>query len=474
MKTTRFCVAAGMFLTVLAFSSGWGIGAVINFSTPVTMSGDTDVLNAGASVFAYDVTGNAETINGISFAGFGSGVTVSNLGGDYGGFLIGNGAPASNLSTAYQNVLTGGYYNNGGAATLTLNGLASGVQYAVQVGVDDSRGCCDTRTETVSSGGNTVTLAYNSIQASGGLGQYTIGTFTADTATQVITLTSNASTQLNGLQLQILPFTSSVGFWNGTNGSTWDTNTTANFSVNAANSPFATGTFSHATSAVQTAYFGDYYYDSNSSGGTVAVTQNNVTVAAGGVSTGIVYFQNSAVNYTLTSADSVGITGSTAVGLIGQGAVNFNGPNTYMGPTTISAGVLVLGNSAAVQNSTVSVNVTNGLQFAAGLGTASLGGLAGTANFVLSDQAGGPVAPVVGSNNANTTYNGALSGNGSLTMAGTGTLSLGGNLTYTGSTIINSGNININGAVINQPTVVNSGGTLTLNTGGPFNGVNSA
>ena len=46
-----------MFLTVLAFSSGWGISGVINFSTPVTVSGDTDVMNAGASVFAYDVTG---------------------------------------------------------------------------------------------------------------------------------------------------------------------------------------------------------------------------------------------------------------------------------------------------------------------------------------------------------------------------------------------------------------------------------
>ena len=60
----------------------------------------------------------------------------------------------------------------------------------------------------------------------------------------------------------------------------------------------------------------------------------------------------------------------------------------------------------------------------AGLGMAALGGLAGSGNFVLNDQAStpAPVAIVVGSNNANTTYSGAMSGGGSLTVVGTGTL----------------------------------------------------
>ena len=63
--------------------------------------------------------------------------------------------------------------------------------------------------ETVTSGGgNTVTLSYSNAAANtaGGIGQFSIGTFTADAATQVITLTGNTggSTQINALQLRDL------------------------------------------------------------------------------------------------------------------------------------------------------------------------------------------------------------------------------------------------------------------------------
>ena len=51
---------------------------------------------------------------------------------------------------------------------------------------------------------------------------------------------------------------------------------------------------------------------------------------------------------------------------------NTNG-NLYSGPTTINAGVLALGNSGSVQNSTVTVNAANGLGFVPGTGRSTSG-----------------------------------------------------------------------------------------------------
>ena len=54
---------------------------------------------------------------------------------------------------------------------MRLNNLTPGHQYQVQLWVDDSRQLNQTRTETVTSGGNTVTLSYPGNPV-GGLGQY--------------------------------------------------------------------------------------------------------------------------------------------------------------------------------------------------------------------------------------------------------------------------------------------------------------
>jgi hypothetical protein len=87
-----------------------------------------------------------------------------------------------------------------------LNSLVVGHQYQIQVWVNDSRsGGTTNRTETlIGALGSTVTLAYNSTYAQGGVGQYTIGTFTATTTNQIFTMNGSASTQLNALQVRDL------------------------------------------------------------------------------------------------------------------------------------------------------------------------------------------------------------------------------------------------------------------------------
>jgi hypothetical protein len=180
----------------------------ITWNTPMTITGNADISTNGIVVFAYDWNSSPQSVNGVNFTAPGSGVSLSSgFGGhNYTRFVVGTAAPATALVTAYQNILTGGQYTtNGTAETLTLNGLTSGHQYRVQIWVDDSRNLGGgLRSETVTSpGGNTVTLSYPA-NALGTLGQYAIGTFTATATNQVITLTGNASTQINALQLRDL------------------------------------------------------------------------------------------------------------------------------------------------------------------------------------------------------------------------------------------------------------------------------
>ena len=63
-----------------------------------------------------------------------------------------------------------------------------------------------------------------------------------------------------------------------------------------------------------------------------------------------------------------------------------------------------INNANGLQNSTVAVNVNNGLVFGPSVGTFTLGGLAGSGNLALTDTLSAPVALNFGGNNANATY----------------------------------------------------------------------
>ena len=192
------------------------LAANIFWNTPVTIGGDADVSTSGGLLYAYDDANVPATVNGVTFA---AGNSPSSLGGNVTisgyywysttAFGSGAGAPWTNFSSAYQSVLQGGVYANSNVTmTVTLNNLAVGHAYQVQIWVNDTRVGASNRTETVtSSGGNTVTLDYNNTGTNGGVGQYTIGTFTSDATTQAFTLTgaqpaAGNSAQLNAIQVR--------------------------------------------------------------------------------------------------------------------------------------------------------------------------------------------------------------------------------------------------------------------------------
>ena len=155
----------------------------------------------------------------------------------------------------------------------------------------------------------------------------------------------------------------------------------------------------------------------------------------------------------------------------GTGTVTLGGANTFSGTTSFSAGAtggarVYLNNRFALQNSTVTLSADADLIFdnSVTANAFTFGGLvassAGTgSNLALLNDASTPIALTVGGNNSSTTYKGVLSGGGSLIKTGSGTLILAGANTYTGTTTVSAGTLQVDGSTA-SPTTVNSGATL--------------
>ncbi len=154
----------------------------------------------GALIYAYDESGIAQTVHGVSFAGGSSqyalgGGDVTFWGFDGGVYDVFGPVAGGGISAGYSNILTGGAWStSAGNGTVTLNNLTPGRTYQVQCWVVDYRSYGLNRSE-IFSGSNAPTFGYNP-------GHYAIGTFTADSASQLITLNANASVQINALQVR--------------------------------------------------------------------------------------------------------------------------------------------------------------------------------------------------------------------------------------------------------------------------------
>jgi hypothetical protein len=205
--------------------------AVIDWGSPQTVSGDSDIDTTGSFVYAFTFGGTSAppstTVNGVTFSPFTipSGIitsaTVGNVtisespGNLFGINSLGSvSAPFSGLSSGYQSLLgTGAYADTDETITVTLNGLTVGQQYRIQWWTSDAaRQRAPTGgvfSNTTATAVNSVTLDANTTDAVGGLGQFAIGTFTASGATQPFTLaeTGGAGNNplINALQVRAVP-----------------------------------------------------------------------------------------------------------------------------------------------------------------------------------------------------------------------------------------------------------------------------
>ncbi len=183
-----------------------------------------------------------------------------------------------------------------------------------------------------------------------------------------------------------------------------------------------------------------------------------------GAATAIVDNGQVAFNHSDTLTESLVISGSGGITQMGTGTTVLTAANTFSGNSSVTAGTLNLSNSLALQNATLLSGGT-GIVFDSSVSSHAftLGGLAGSGNLALIDNAGTPNAVALSVGNANTspTYSGILSGAGSLTKIGSGTFTLSGANTYTGATTITAGALAVNGSTAAGSAVsVGTAGTL--------------
>jgi hypothetical protein len=214
-------VVLGAAALALVLAGERAEAAMITWSSAQNISGDTDVVTTGILVGAFNLgdTGvTSTTVNGVPFAAlavptessspFTSGnirlATASGLFGSSNN-LGSSSAPFSNLSTAYQQLLSSATFGFASPETLTLtiSGLTIGQQYEFEWWANESLAGVGAF-RTTATAGNSVTLALNQTGLAGGVGQFATGTFTADATSEVITFTGAPGNLplLNGFELR--------------------------------------------------------------------------------------------------------------------------------------------------------------------------------------------------------------------------------------------------------------------------------
>lgn len=195
--------------------------ATISWQAATTIDDPTDISNSAGTLHvaadfntALNFGPDDATINGIPFQAIGAGNDVP-------GLLTTDIASGPGYSTTYFTGATGDadldalldshswFGGNPATATITLEGLTNGLDYQVQlIGAADARSCCAARTYEPDDGAGNFTTG---VSVQRGLFQTTIGTFTADGATQQIlwrslnNATGNNDPGLSGLVVIQVP-----------------------------------------------------------------------------------------------------------------------------------------------------------------------------------------------------------------------------------------------------------------------------
>ena len=447
--------------------------APVTWSPAVTASANTDVFSNGVALYAY--CGTATTNNGVIFTASTSGtawgsVTLAGLG-SYAANTFGfAGAPFSGLSTSYSNILSGAAYGGTTGISATLGGLTPGHDYAVQVWLDDSRNSSGVwnRTETLSStNGNSVTVAFNSAQAAGGVGQYAIGYFVADSsASQKILFTAGGTSpsgQLNAINVRDLGISTKT--WLGTTSSAWGTvgnwspantiplpgdslvfnnTSTANLATVLDTSyTFGTLTLSNTAAPVAIGPVGSDGYNLTSIGGfnllgaSQNLTDNDPLILAAGQTWNV-------ANSGSTLVINGGVAGSAALTITGAGVVELNSSASYTGNTIVDGGNFTLTGGGSLSSPSANLTVTNG-------GSLINSNYVGTASINVAS--GSSLTDYGSLNSANpTVVAGSLAEYGTLNSPGISVTS-GGGIAASGT--LNTTNINLA-----------AGGTLAIIGGG--------
>lgn len=209
-----FAVAAAIAAMALLITAPPVNASTITWGTPQQITNNTDVSTTGTLFQAANFNGSNVTVNGVTFSGFavtagGTSATSGNIGVTGTNFspatLSTSSTPYGALSLNYRNLL-GPVLTQGASSPLnfTLSNLTIGDTYQIQYWVNDPRTNSLGRTVNV---GSVVLDPNTSADTSGGLGQFVLGQFVADAATQSFSASpaSGSITYANAIQVRVIP-----------------------------------------------------------------------------------------------------------------------------------------------------------------------------------------------------------------------------------------------------------------------------
>lgn len=384
-------------------SNGSGTGGLIKTNTTGTL------VLGGANTYAGDT------------ALLGGTLKIANAA------AIPSGSGKGNVSISSN---SGGVLDLNGKA-ITINGLSgaggisSGVAGAasISIGGNDATGAANTFTGAINNGTGTVSVAKiggGTLTLSGTTSTYTGGTTITG---GIVSISADNASAGNAGSLGLVPATATAGNL-VINGGTLATSATLTLNSNRG---IAVGP------------------DSGNGSGTLAVG-TGTTLTYGGIIAN-------------NGSGSGGLTKTNTTGSLVLSAAN-----TYSGDTTISGGTLRLSNAAAIPSGSGKGNLT----LASG-STLDLNNLSPTVNGLtgagtVTNALAGAVTFTAGGNDAGGSFGGVIQdGNGTvaLTKNGTGLLTLGGLNTYSGTTTVSSGTLQL-GIASALPSGTGKG-NLTLN-----------
>lgn len=421
-------------------------------------------------------------------------------------------------ATTLSSVISGaiGLVKNGNG-TLTLNAAntftGAVVINAGTLATGASGSLADTANVLINSGGNYTVGAVDTITSIAGAGSLQLG---ANLTMGTSTFSGNIAGTSKIVTSGTLTFSGNNSSWTGgmsvLNGA---------ILIAGADNAFGTGILAGGNAFIATIRssdatartLGNTISRTASAGGTLtfgSVGTGNLTFAGG-------YFSSTGILSIITVLNAQtqlnGSVNSTSTGLFtkaGSGTLILNANNTYIAPTTISAGTLEIGASGRLGSGSYAGNIINNAAFI----------YSGTANQILSGIISGtgtltknaastltisgtysgttgavtinagtldlganqtlPAIAGVGNINigiynltiamgTNNTFSGVISGSGTFRKTGSGTLTLLGNSTYTGSTQISIGTLRVIRAFGSiTPTASFGASTLDVSFTGTF------
>jgi autotransporter-associated beta strand protein len=446
-------------------------GGTLTLDGSIASGSTVNVATAGTLAGTGTVNGNA-TLTGNGVINFGSGGSIVGTLGVTGGNWNGLGSVTGAITSS------SGAFTIGSGANLTANGnlnvtggtlAAADATSTITGSVNYTSASSSTWAGVIAGAGKTLTLnnaaatltltgtntytgatnitagnlVVNGSIASGS----TVNVATAGTLSGTGTVNGNATITGAGI-INFGVGGNIAGTLAINNGGNWNGVGTV---AGAVSTPSSSGTFTIGSGANLTAPAGV-----NISLGMLAAGSSSSTITG-------------SLNYTSAMNSTWGgvIAGSTNTLTLNRNntVLTLSGANTHGGDTRITDGTITLANVNALQNSTLDMNAADlgPLSFKT-ITASTLGGLKGSRNIALANDAASAVALSVGNNNASTTYSGSLSGAGSLVKIGGGALTLSGSSSYTGATTINGGTLNVTG------TVSGAGGNVDVNSGAKLTG----